>query len=171
MPGATGGLVDGLGMAVRFKPPLGVGLALDMDAAEGGGFIGHDPDTGRYYGSLSLTFGEYGLGAICVVDTRLPGDPQWALFASISGTWPGLPLGFGFLLTGVGGILALNRTMDVEALAAGLKSGAADAIMFPDDALGDAALIVSQLDALVPDRRRELRVRRSRRRSRGAPRR
>ena len=150
VPGATGGLVDGLGMAVRFKPPLGVGLELEMDAAEGGGFIGHDPDTGRYYGNLSLTFGDYGLGAMCVVDTRLPGDPQWALFASVSGTWPGLPLGFGFLLTGVGGILALNRTMDVEALAAGLKSGAADAIMFPDDVLGDAALIVSELDAWFP---------------------
>ena len=150
VPGASDSLVDGLGMAVRFKPPLGVGLELDMDAAEGGGFIGHDPDTGRYWGNLSLTFGEYGIGAICVVDTRLPGDPQWALFASISGTWPGLPLGFGFLLTGVGGILALNRTMDVEALAAGLKSGAADAIMFPDDPLGDAALIVSELDAWFP---------------------
>ena len=159
VPGATGGLVDGLGMAVRFKPPLGVGLALDMDAAEGGGFIGHDPDTGRYYGNLSLTFGEYGLGAMCVVDTRLPGDPQWALFASVSGTFPGLPLGFGFLLTGVGGILALNRTMDVEALAAGLKSGAADAIMFPDDPLGRRGADRLRARRVVPDRRRELRVR------------
>jgi hypothetical protein len=151
VPGASDGLVDGLGVVARFKPPLGVGLELELgDAAEGGGFIGHEPETGRYYGFLSLTFGEYGLGALCVVDTRLPGDPQWALFASISGTWPGLPLGFGFLLTGVGGIVALNRTMDVEALAAGLKSGAADAIMFPDDPLGDAALIVSELDAWFP---------------------
>ena len=40
--------------------------------------------------------------------------------------------------------------MDVDALAAGLKSGAADAIMFPDDPLGDAALIVSELDAWFP---------------------
>ena len=150
-PGASDGLVNGLGMAARFKPPLGVGLALEMgDAATGGGFIGYEPDTGRYYGNVSLAFAAYGLGAIFVIDTRLPGDPQWALFASISGTWPGLPLGFGFLLTGVGGILALNRTMDVEALAAGLKSGAADAIMFPEDPLGDAALIVSELDAWFP---------------------
>ena len=150
-PGASDGLVNGLGMAARFKPPLGVGLALEMgDAATGGGFIGYEPDTGRYYGNVSLAFAAYGLGAIFVIDTRLPGDPKWALFASISGTWPGLPLGFGFLLTGVGGILALNRTMDVEALAAGLKSGAADAIMFPEDPLGDAALIVSELDAWFP---------------------
>ncbi len=150
-PGAADGLVNGLGVAARFKPPLGVGLALEMgDAATGGGFIGYEPDTGRYYGNVSLAFAAYGLGAIFVIDTRLPGDPKWALFASISGTWPGLPLGFGFLLTGVGGILALNRTMDVEALAAGLKSGAADAIMFPEDPLGDAALIVSELDGWFP---------------------
>ena len=66
-----------------------------------------------------------------------PATRGWALFASISATFPGLPLGFGFLLSGVGGIFALNRTMDVEALASGLKSGAADAILFPEDPAGD----------------------------------
>jgi hypothetical protein len=150
-PGVSDGLVDGLGMSVAFKPPLGIGLDLDLgDAAEGGGFIGYEAETGRYYGYVSLSFAKYGLGAMFVVDTRLPGDPPWALFASISGTWPGLPLGFGFVLTGLGGLLALNRTMDVEALGAGLKSGAADAVMFPEDPLGDAAVIVSELDAWFP---------------------
>jgi hypothetical protein len=150
-PGASDGLVDGLGMTVTFKPPLGVGLDLDLgDAASGGGFIAFEAETGRYYGNVSLSFAKYGLGAMFVIDTRLPGDPPWALFASISGTWPGLPLGFGFVLTGLGGLLALNRTMDVEALAAGLKSGAADAVMFPEDPLGDAAVIVSDLDAWFP---------------------
>ena len=57
--------------------------------------------------------------------------------------------------------------MDVEALAAGLKSGAADAILFPDDALGDAALIVSAARRLVPARRRAASCSASRRRSRG----
>ena len=40
--------------------------------------------------------------------------------------------------------------MDVEALAGGLKSGAADAVMFPEDPLGDAAAIVSGLDEWFP---------------------
>ena len=147
----TGLVVGGLGLSVRFKPPLGVGLALEIgDAVEGGGFIGHEPGTGRYYGYASVSFAEYGLGALFVIDTKLPGEPSWALFASISGTWPGIPLGFGFLLTGVGGILALNRTMSIPALAEGLKSGAADVIMFPDDPLGDSALIVRELDAWFP---------------------
>ena len=150
-PGASDGLIDGLGVSAAFKPPDGVGVTLDLaPAASGGGFVGYFPDTGRYVGGIAVEFVEVGLGAVVVVDTQLPGDPKWALFASISATFPGLPLGFGFLLTGVGGIFALNRTMDVEALAAGIKSGAADAIMFPDDPAGDCRQLISGLDAWFP---------------------
>ena len=138
-PGASDGLIDGLGVSASFKPPDGVGVTLDLaPAASGGGFVGYFPDTGRYVGGIAVEFVEVGLGAVVVVDTKLPGDPRWALFASISATFPGLPLGFGFLLSGVGGIFSLNRTMDVEALASGIKSGAVDAILFPDDPVGDA---------------------------------
>jgi hypothetical protein len=150
-PGVDGGLIDGLGVSARFKPPDGAGVTLDLaPAASGGGFAGYFPDTGRYVGDAAFEFVEVGLSAVIVVDTKLPGDPGWALFASVAATFPGLPLGFGFLLTGVGGIFALNRTMDVDALAEGIKSGAADAIMFPDDPAGDCALLVSQLDAWFP---------------------
>ena len=45
----TGLVVGGLGLSVRFKPPLGVGLELDIgDAVEGGGFVDHEPEIGRY---------------------------------------------------------------------------------------------------------------------------
>ena len=93
-----------------------------------------DPEIGRYAGALALDLLAVGLGAIVVVDTQLPDDPDgWALFASLFATFPSLPLGFGFFLSGVGGLVCLNRTMDAEAIAGGLKSGAVDAILFPDD--------------------------------------
>ena len=118
----------------------------------GGGFVDHDPETRPLHGRARARRSRpSGLGAIVVVDTQLPGDPDgWALFASIFATFPSLPLGFGFFLSGVGGLVCLNRTMDAEAIADGLKSGAVDAILFPDDPLDDAELIISQLDAWFP---------------------
>lgn len=146
------GNVGPVDLALGFAPPTGVGFDLDLgDVGQGAGFVDYDPELGRYSGAIELELLEVGLGAIVVIDTRLPGDPNgWALFASIFATFPSLPLGFGFFLSGVGGLVCLNRTLDADALATGLESGAIDAILFPDDPLQDAALILSQLDAWFP---------------------
>ena len=42
-----------------------------------------------------------------------------------------IQLGFGFALTGIGGLLAINRTFDEEALRAGLKNHTLDSVLFP----------------------------------------
>lgn len=146
------GIAGGLELSAGLKPPDAIGLGVDIaGVVTGGGYVGHDPATGRYVGALALDFVAVGLDAILVVDTELPGDPDgWALFASLSLTFPSIPLGFGFFLSGVGGLVCVNRTLDAEALAGGLKSGAIDAILFPSDPVADSALIVSQLDSWFP---------------------
>ncbi len=152
VPTAAGDSPVALDATLAFIPPTRIGFAVDIaEVVTGGGFVDHDAELGRYTGAVALEFPAVGLGAIVVVDTQLPGDPDgWALFASIYATFPSIALGFGFFLSGVGGIVCLNRTMDAEAIAGGLKSGAVDAILFPDDPLEDAPLIVSQLDAWFP---------------------
>src|SRR5206468_2342939 len=132
--------LGGISAALAFVPPTGAGLSIDVDGlVTGGGFAEFDPDIGRYTGALDIEFLKVGLEALVVVDTQLPDEPGgWSFFASISATFPSLPLGFGFFLSSVGGLVALNRTMDVQALASGLKSGALDALLFPDDVLADA---------------------------------
>lgn len=146
------GTFGGLEIGWAFKPPTSLGFTLDIEGiVTGGGFVSHDPALGRYAGALALDFLAVGLAAVVVVDTQLPGNPDgWALFASVSATFPSLPLGFGFFLSGVGGIVCLNRTMDTEALAAGLREGAIDALLFPDNVFDDARLIIAQLDAWFP---------------------
>ncbi len=145
------GVLGPFDAAVGLLPPSKIGLALDAEVVRGGGVIDLDPANGRYSGAVSLDFLAIGIDAMGVVDTRLPGDPDgWALFASLSARFPGLPLGFGFTLLGLGGILALNRSIDGEALAAGLREGAVDALLFPDDPVRDAALILSQIDEYFP---------------------
>jgi hypothetical protein len=143
------GLAD---LSLEFQPPYGFAFTILVgDTIVGGGFVRYDPGLQRYSGALSLEILAIGLGAIVVVDTQLPGDPDgWALFASLFLTFPSIPLGFGFFLSGVGGIVCLNRTMDALAIASGLREGAVDTILFPDDPVEDASAIISQLDAWFP---------------------
>jgi hypothetical protein len=146
----AGGTTPAPDVAVGFVPPSSVGLSIDDGVIRGGGFVAVEPDTGRYAGGLGFDALGVGIDAIVVVDTQLPASPGWALFASLSARFPGVPLGFGFTLTGVGGIVTLNREVDGEALALGLRDGAVDALLFPEDLERDAAVLIGGLDAYFP---------------------
>lgn len=141
----------GLDASLTFIPPSRIGFELTTEAARGGGFVSIEPEIGRYTGGLSLDFVSIGIDAIVVIDTQLPGDPDgWSFFASLAASFPGIPLGFGFTLNGVGGLIALNRTMDAEALASALRNGVIDALLFPDDPIGQSAQLVAQIDEYFP---------------------
>ena len=158
--------VEGIGLSVelvaveggalcpstRFVPPTRLVITVVSEVVSGGGFIQHDPDTGRYSGGLALDMLGLGISAIVIVDTQIPGDPEgWALFGSLGLEFPQpIPLGFGFTLLGVGGLLALNRTLDVDGLATGLSTGAVDAILFPENIEEDAAEVLAGLDTWFP---------------------
>jgi hypothetical protein len=150
-PGGDG-VLGGLDLALALVPPTRIVVGIESDLVTGGGFIEIDPASGRYAGGLAADFLGVGIGATVVVDTIIPGQPDaWSLFASIGATFPvPIPLGFGFTLNGVGGVLALDRTMDTEALSLGLRTGAVDAIFFPDDPLGDTLELLDSLDAYFP---------------------
>jgi hypothetical protein len=141
-----------LDVGLELLPPTRLAASIESDIVRGSGFVDHDPLTGRYTGGLALDLLGVGISAITVVDTIIPGDPDgWALFASLGATFPSpIPIGFGFTLLGVGGVLALDRTMDAEALAAGLRNGVVDALLFPDDPLGDSATLLAQIDEYFP---------------------
>ena len=138
-------------LTIGFLPPSRIAFAIATDAVSGGGFVSIEPEIGRYSGGLSLDFVSVGIDAIVVIDTQLPGDPDgWAFFASLAASFPGIPLGFGFTLSGVGGLIALNRTMDAEALAMALRTGVIDALLFPDDPVNDSAELIAQIDEYFP---------------------
>ena len=63
---------------------------------------------------------------------------------------PGLQLGYGFKLIGVGGLLGLNRTMVLEAIAQGVRTGGVNEILFPTDPVANAPRIISDLRAFFP---------------------
>jgi hypothetical protein len=135
----------------RFVPPHGLGLALTIDVVTGGGYLYLDAEKGEYAGVGELAMLGVGITAIGLLATKLPdGQEAWSMFLSLSITFTGLQLGFGFTLNGLGGLVGVNRGLDEDALAEGVRTGALDAILFPKDPIADAPRILADIGAVFP---------------------
>ena len=136
--------------APRFdlKPPSGAGLAIDAGIVKGGGFLLFDPDRGEYGGILDIKIAAIGVKAIGLLSTKNPGG--WSLLLIITAQLPPIQLGFGFTLTGIGGLLGVQHTVSVDTLSAGLASGSLDSFLFPQDPIANAPQIINQLRTIFP---------------------
>ncbi|HEU4871334.1 MAG TPA: DUF6603 domain-containing protein [Pyrinomonadaceae bacterium] len=144
-------------VSIRFKPPQGIGLSIDGGGFKGGGFLGFDPEAAFYSGMMELEFqDQFTLKAFGLLNTRLPnGQRGFSLLIVISSEFTPIQLGLGFKLNGVGGLLGLNRTVNVEPLRAGLRANTLSSILFPTDIVANADRIISDLKQIFPpqDRR------------------
>lgn len=140
-----------LDFGIDFKPPTGLGIAIDAGPVTGGGYLYFDPPNGRYAGALELQIYEVSVSAIGLLDTKFPdGSSGFSFLIIISAKFDGIQLGYGFTLNGVGGLAGINRTMVVEALQAGVRNHTIDHILFPDDPVRDAPQIISDLRTVFP---------------------
>jgi hypothetical protein len=138
-------------VAFGFKPPRGARLRIDSAAVVGGGYLFFDREAEQYAGTLQLKVGSLTLSAIGLLTTRLPdGSPGYSLLLIITGEFPPIQLGYGFTLTGVGGLLGVNRSTNVEALRAGVRTGATRSILFPRDPVRNAPQLISDLGRIFP---------------------
>jgi len=139
-------------IAVGFKPPTGIGLVVDAKVVKGGGFLALDVAKGEYAGVVELSLKDkIQLKAIGILTTKLPdGSPGFSLLLIITAQFKPIQLGFGFTLTGVGGLIGVNRTMELEVLRAGIRNRTLDSVMFPADPVQNAATIISDLKAVLP---------------------
>lgn len=148
-PGNLGPLDIGFG----FKPPAGAGIDLNVGVVTGGGFIGYNPDAGEYSGALELELLDFlAVKAIGLITTRMPdGSEGFSLLLVLSAEFPGgLQLGYGFTLLAVGGLIGFNRGMRMDAIMAGVRTGAIESVMFPRDVVANAPRILSDLKAFFP---------------------
>lgn len=140
-------------METGLKPPNGLGLSINAGAVKGGGYLYFDSDRGEYAGALELVFSEWiALKAIGMVTTKMPdGSKGFSLLIIISAEFgSGIQLGFGFTLLGVGGLLGLNRTVKIDALAEGVRTGSVKSVMFPENVVANAPKIISDLKKFFP---------------------
>jgi len=151
---SAGGNLGRLDLQLGFKPPNGIGLSLDAGAVSGGGYLYFAPERGEYAGIAQLSvLGLLTVTAIGIITTKMPdGSDGFSLLLIMSVEFnPGIQLGYGFTLIGLGGIIGLNRTMVLEALAQGAKNGTINAIMFPQgEIIPQAPRIISDLRTIFP---------------------
>lgn len=149
------GLIEGnagpFDIQIGFKSPTGVGLAIDAPPVSGGGFLNYDEATYTYTGGLELNFSKISFSAIGIISTKLPGgEDGYSLLIIITAEFGPLPIGMGFTLNGLGGLMGLNRTMNPEFLREGIKNNTLDSILFPKDIVKNANTIISNIGQAFP---------------------
>lgn len=152
----SGGNLGPVDFNLDFKPPTGVGLSLDTDTVRGGGYLFFDTENERYGGALELSIkDQFTVTAIALITTRFPdGSKGFSLLLIINVQFtPGIALGMGFFITGLGGLIGINRTIDVEAMRDGVKNNAIDHILFPENVVANIAQIITDIRAIFPPKR------------------
>lgn len=136
--------------APSFQFPKEIGLSVEAAVLKGGGFVEKEEDS--YSGVLNLLLGTIEITAIAIINTRMPdGSKGFSMLVSISTLFlPPIQLSFGFTLSGVGGLVGINRTLEAEVLKSRIREGAVNAIMFPENPIENAPQIISNLQAVFP---------------------
>jgi hypothetical protein len=149
----SGGNMGFADLSVGFKAPRGVGIKIDSPFVSGGGFLDLDPANGQYAGFVQLTLQSLlTVTAIGVISTRLPRGAKgfsFVVMITAQGFKP-IQLGLGFTLTGIGGLLAINRTCNEEFLREGIKNNTLEDLLFPRDPIRNAAKIFGTLNSAFP---------------------
>jgi hypothetical protein len=154
LPAAGDGNAGPVQFELGFKPPEGVGLSIDAGAVRGGGYLFFNFEQQEYAGVMQLNLLDMvSITAIALITTRMPdGSDGFSLLVIITVEFtPGIQLGYGFSLIGLGGLIGLNRTMMLEPLMVGVRNGTIASIMFPQgDIIANAPRIISDLRAIFP---------------------
>jgi hypothetical protein len=136
-----------LDLDFSLQPPDGAGLAIDASWISGGGYLQYS--NGHYTGALTLSTEGVTLAAFGSLDTRATGG--YSLAAIISAQFQPVQLPFGFTLNGVGGLVAVHRRVDTDALRAALRGAGIDDIFFPSNPIAQAARLVGDLATYFPE--------------------
>ena len=147
-----GGNLGPANLKVDFKPPNGLGLAIDAGVVAGGGYIFFDNDKKQYAGVFALSIADVvQVNIIGLLDTIMPdGSTGFSFLLIITFTFPPIQLGFGFTLDTVGGIGGVNRTMCLEALHAGFMAHTLSDVLSPVDPIANAPQIISDIRSFFP---------------------
>lgn len=164
--GPLGLSVEGVGVALaidlggshpdadaRALPPRRIALTLVVPGVvQGAGFLDLDVERGRYGGAVAIATPWFDAAAIGVITTR---DP-WSFFISMGATFtPAIQLGYGFMMSGVGGLFAVNRELDPPGLLAALRAGTMRTVLFPqvETVLAHVDEILGLVDTMFPVKR------------------
>jgi uncharacterized protein DUF6603 len=128
--------------------PDRVGGRLDAGVVKGGGTLKMLPD--GVAGTLGLTLTTFQVTALGSL-RNAQGTPSFLAVLGVSFV-PGIQLGFGFSLSRVGGLVGINRTVEVDALASRLRGGVLADVLFAANPRADSDRLLAALEEMFPPR-------------------
>lgn len=140
--------IDGGVVPVGVLPPTGVTIELEAGPVRGSGSLEVRRDSAS--GSLVLSMGV--ADVLAFADLIADGDSaSLALVLGVRFT-PPIQLSFGFALSAVGGVIAVNRDLDADALRARLADGSALEALFPSDPRASHHSVLATLGHILRSR-------------------
>jgi hypothetical protein len=126
----------------------GVTGAIDLGPGKLTGGLVVDDDRKGATGNLGFNAGAISAGAL----GRLATGDQGVSFVAILGArfMPGIQIGFGFEVSGIGGVVGVNVGVDADELRRRLADGTAVALFFPADTSAAAQLLPAVRDVFKP---------------------
>ena len=149
LPFSLGGS-EALGFDPRALVPIapeGAGVQLDLPLVRGAGQV-RRAQRGEYAGMLALRIPPVSLDAFGLLGLR---PLSFLVVLGAAFPPPGIQIGFGFAITGLGGVVGVNRRVDREALAQAVADGSAAALLFPTDPSGQARQVMAALPGIFPN--------------------
>ena len=146
---------------IGLLPPTGVGLLYESPGISGGGFLDFTRGpSNRYAGVLTLNVGPpkglsrwsvtaFGIHELLGPPTETERERTFVLVIGASFR-PGVHLAYGIYWIGAGGIVGINRRADTDALRERLTAGAVGNVLFADDPVRNAPVLLGDLQALFP---------------------
>ena len=132
-------------LSPEFKYPNGLGIAIDTSCVSGAGMLNWDKD--KITGIFSLEILEkFGVETYFLF-TMNPFSFAGALNFQFD---PGIQLGMGFVLTGIGGSLGINRGLSVDKLRTALYEGNLSSVLFVKDLKSNLDKVLENLSVYYP---------------------
>ncbi|WP_349428718.1 DUF6603 domain-containing protein [Microbacterium sp. LWS13-1.2] len=129
-----------------FLVPEAIGISLDAGPVSGGGYL--RVVQGGFGGALALTIGPVKVDAFGLF-REVDGAMSFVVVMSMRFPVP-IELGLLFTLNAVGGIVGLGVDVMPDAIAAGIKDGVLEQLMFPPDVVAAAPTILQTLGRVFP---------------------
>jgi len=138
---------------IRPLPPTGISAELTLPFASGSGILATGPN-GSFVGAFDIDLGFVSVRALAVLQPADHGHPvSLAVLMFVEFPFPGIQLGLGFALTAVGGIVAINRRTNFEALEAAVLDGRATSLLAPATAGSNPSAALSAMVEIFPEAR------------------
>lgn len=139
-------------LSPTLKLPDGMGISIATEGVKGAGALSWNQDTGEIRGAFSLVIVELcSAGAWFVLNTKPQDGVKFSFMGAVSAAFnPGIQLGMGFSLTGVGGALGLFRRIDTDRMQRAVHDGTLSTVLFAKDVEKNLDTVLANITDYFP---------------------